>query len=125
MSTPTAPTPPIFSNIAGVEKTCRARCALLTQQLNTGKKSLSLVNYGVQGSRLLDLRADIQRREGYLDAIKAVTPDVKAYDKVFNSMETLDQQHVQCLPQPVERSADGAAEQGDHRRRYRRCGRHL
>jgi hypothetical protein len=77
-----------LSNISGV-KNLQLSLAQLTQQLNTGKKSLDLTTYGVQGSRLLDLRADIQRREGYLDAIKAVTPDIKAYDNVFNSMEKL------------------------------------
>ncbi|MBI2254263.1 MAG: hypothetical protein HYU58_06575 [Proteobacteria bacterium] len=77
-----------LGNIAGV-KNLQTSLAQLTEQLNTGKKSLSLVNYGVQGSRLLDLRADIQRREGYIDAIKAITPDIKAYDTVFNSMEKL------------------------------------
>ncbi|MBK8160552.1 MAG: hypothetical protein IPK59_17870 [Rhodospirillaceae bacterium] len=77
-----------LGNVAGF-KNLQTSLAELTQQLNTGKKSVSLVAYGVQGSRLLDLRAEIQRREGYLDTIKAVTPDIKAYDKVFNSMEKL------------------------------------
>ncbi len=77
-----------LSNIAGV-KNLQTSLAELTQQLNSGKKSSNLVTYGVQGARLLDLRAEIQRREGYLDAIKAASTDVKAYDKVFNSMETL------------------------------------
>ena len=77
-----------LGNISGV-KNLQMSLAQLTQQLNTGTKSTNLVTYGVQGTRLLDLRAEIQRREGYLDAIKAATPDVKAYDKVFNSMEKL------------------------------------
>ncbi|WP_374652615.1 hypothetical protein [Dongia sp.] len=77
-----------LGNIAGV-KNLQTSLATLTQQLNTGTKSLSLVNYGVQGARLLDLRAEIQRREGYMDAIKALTPDIKAYDTIFNSMEKL------------------------------------
>lgn len=77
-----------LGNVAGF-KNLQSSLAELTQQLNSGKKSTSLVAYGVQGSRLLDLRAEIQRREGYLDAIKAVTPDIKAYDMVFDSMETL------------------------------------
>lgn len=77
-----------LGNAAGF-KSLQSSLALLTQQLNTGKKSTNLVTYGVQGSRLLDLRAEIQRREGYLDAIKAATPDVKAYDKVFDSMEKM------------------------------------
>lgn len=77
-----------LSNATGF-KNLQMSLATLTQQLNTGKKSTNLVTYGTQGTRLLDLRADIQRRQGYLEAIKAATPDVKAYDKVFNSMEKL------------------------------------
>lgn len=77
-----------LGNVAGF-KNLQSSLAELTQQLNSGKKSTSLVAYGVQGSRLLDLRAEIQRREGYLDAIKAATPDIKAYDTVFSNMETL------------------------------------
>nr|WP_298683893.1 hypothetical protein [uncultured Dongia sp.] len=77
-----------LGNVAGF-KNLQSSLTLLTQQLSSGKKSTSLVEYGVQGSRLLDLRADIERREGYLDAIKAVTPNVKAYDKVYTSMEKL------------------------------------
>ena len=53
-----------LSNIAGV-KNLQTSLAELTQQLNSGKKSSNLVTYGVQGARLLDLRAEIQRREGY------------------------------------------------------------
>ncbi|WP_374308346.1 hypothetical protein [Dongia sp.] len=77
-----------LGNVSGF-KNLQSSLAQLTQQLNTGTKSVSLVAYGTQGTRLLDLRAEIQRREGYLDAIKALTPDVKAYDKVFDSMEKL------------------------------------
>lgn len=77
-----------LSNISGV-KNLQMSLSQLTQQLNTGTKSSNLVTYGVQGTRLLDLRAEIERRNGYLDAIKAVSPDVKAYDKVFTSMEKL------------------------------------
>jgi hypothetical protein len=77
-----------LGNAAGF-KSLQSSLSLLTQQLNSGKKSTSLVAYGVQGTQLLDLRAEIQRREGYLDAIKAVTPDVKAYDKVFDNMESM------------------------------------
>lgn len=77
-----------LSNISGV-KNLQTSLAQLTEQLNTGKKSLNLTTYGVQGSRLLDLRADIQRRQGYLDAIKAASPDIKAYDNVFDNMEKL------------------------------------
>ncbi|WP_374377226.1 hypothetical protein [Dongia sp.] len=77
-----------LSNISGV-KNLQLSLSQLTQQLNTGTKSTNLVTYGVQGTRLLDLRAEIDRRNGYLTAIKAVSPDVKAYDKVFTSMEKL------------------------------------
>lgn len=89
-----------LSNAAGF-KNLQTSLAQLTQQLNSGKKSISLVNYGVQGSRLLDLRADIQRRQGYLDGIKALTPNVKAYDKVFNSMEKLSSDMYSAFLSPL------------------------
>lgn len=77
-----------LSNVSGF-KNLQGSLAELTRQLASGKKSQSLVNYGVQGSQLLTLRAEIQRREGYLDAIKISQTDIKAYDRVFTSMEKL------------------------------------
>lgn len=77
-----------LSNVSGF-KNLQGSLAELTRQLASGKRSQSLVNYGVQGSQLLTLRAEIQRREGYLDAIKISQTDVKAYDRVFTSMEKI------------------------------------
>lgn len=77
-----------LSNVAGF-KNLQSSLAELTQQLSSGKKSVSLVNYGVQGSQLISLRAEIQRREGYLDAIKVTQTDIKAYDRVFDDMEKI------------------------------------
>ncbi|WP_374372698.1 hypothetical protein [Dongia sp.] len=77
-----------LSNVAGF-KNLQTSLADLTQQLGSGKKSLSLVAYGTQSSQLLSLRTEIQRREGYLDAIKLTQTDVKAYDRVFTGMEKL------------------------------------
>ena len=77
-----------LSNVSGF-KNLQGSLAELTQQLASRKKSQSLVNYGVQGAQLLTLRAEIQRREGYLDAIKISQTDIKAYDRVFTSMEKI------------------------------------
>lgn len=77
-----------LSNVAGF-KNLQTSLADLTQQLASSKKSLSLVNYGVQSSQLLSMRTEIQRRTGYLDTIKLAQTDVKAYDKAFDGMEKI------------------------------------
>jgi hypothetical protein len=89
-----------LSNVAGF-KNLQSSLAELTQQLASGKKSVSLVNYGVQGSQLLSLRAEIQRREGYLDAIKITQTDVKAYDRVFTDMEKIASNLQSSLLDPM------------------------
>ncbi|TDQ84359.1 hypothetical protein A8950_0910 [Dongia mobilis] len=77
-----------LSNVAGF-KNLQTSLADLTQQLSSQKKSISLVNYGVQGSQLLSLRTEIQRREGYIEAVKVTQTDIKAYDRIFTDMEKI------------------------------------
>lgn len=77
-----------LSNVAGF-KNLQTSLVELTQQLSSQKKSISLVNYGVQGSHLLGLRTEIQRREGYIEAVKATQTQVKAYDTVFTNLEKI------------------------------------
>ncbi|WP_119301917.1 hypothetical protein [Dongia deserti] len=74
--------------------------AQLTQQLNTGKKSSDLTTYGVQTQRLVDLRAEIARRQGYIEAIKSAHTDVKAYDRVLTSIEDINATMLQAFTSP-------------------------
>ena len=73
----------------------------LTQQLNSGKKATDITFYGAEGTRLLDLRAEIKKREGYIDTIKSASTDVKAYDTVMSRMETLAQNMNSAFTSPL------------------------
>src|SRR5262245_27752769 len=74
--------------------------AQLSEQLNTGKKSSDLTTYGVQTQRLVDLRAEIARRQGYLEAIKSAQTDVKAYDRTMTSIEDINATMLQPFTSP-------------------------
>jgi flagellin-like hook-associated protein FlgL len=81
-------------------KTLQTSLATLTQQLNTGKKSSDLTTYGVETQRLVDLRAEIARRQGYVEAIKSASTDVKAYDRVLTSVEDINSTMLQAFTAP-------------------------
>lgn len=85
----------------GAFKQLQSNLANLTQQLNSGKKSTDITNYGTEGTRLLDLRAEIKKREGYIDTIKSASTDVKAYDTVMTRMETLAQDMNSAFTSPL------------------------
>jgi hypothetical protein len=81
-------------------KTLQTSLAQLTQQLNTGKKSGDLTTYGADTQRLVDLRAEIARRQGYIEAIKSASTDVKAYDRVLGSVEDINSTMLQAFTAP-------------------------
>lgn len=85
----------------GAFKQLQSSLADLTQQLNSGKKSTDITAYGAEGTRLLDLRAEIKKREGYIDTIKSAATDVKAYDTVMTRMETLAQNMNSAFTTPL------------------------
>jgi hypothetical protein len=72
----------------------------LTQQLSSGKKSLSLVNYGSSGQSLLSLRAEATKRQSYVDSINAASTDVKSYDTIFTQMEKMAADMSQAFTSP-------------------------
>jgi hypothetical protein len=72
----------------------------LTQQLNTTKKSTDLTFYGSDATRLTNLRAEVDKRKSYIDTINTAQTDVKAYDTVFNSLETIASQMNQAFTAP-------------------------
>jgi hypothetical protein len=72
----------------------------LTQQLASGKKSLSLVNYGTSGQSLLGLRAEATKRQSYVDSINAASTDVKSYDTIFTQMEKMAADMSQAFTSP-------------------------
>ena len=74
--------------------------AQLSEQLNSGKKSSDLTTYGVQTQRLVDLRAEIARRQGYLEAIKSAQTDIKAYDRTMTSIEDINATMLQAFTSP-------------------------
>lgn len=88
-----------LSNVNGFQR-LQTSLATLTQQLNSGKKSSDLTTYGVETQRLVDLRAEIARRQGYLEAIKSASTDVKAYDRVFTSIEDINATMLQAFTAP-------------------------
>ncbi len=88
-----------LSNLAGFQK-LQGSLNDLTQQLSSLKKSTNLTAYGASGQRLLDLRADATKRQGYIDATTAASTDVKTYDQVFTQMETLSANMLQAFTAP-------------------------
>jgi hypothetical protein len=88
-----------ISNVNGFQR-LQTSLAQLTQQLNSGKKSSDLTTYGVETQRLVDLRAEIARRQGYMEAIKSAATDVKAYDRVLTSIEDINATMVQAFTAP-------------------------
>ena len=88
-----------LSNVNGFQR-LQTSLATLTQQLNSGKKSSDLTTYGVEAQRLVDVRAEIARRQGYLEAIKSAATDVKAYDRVFTSIEDINATMLQAFTAP-------------------------
>ena len=88
-----------LSNVNGFQR-LQTSLATLTQQLNSGEKSSDLTTYGVETQRLVDLRAEIARRQGYMDAIKSASTDVKAYDRVFTSIEDINATMLQAFTAP-------------------------
>ena len=88
-----------LSNVNGFQR-LQTSLAQLTQQLNTSKKSSDLTTYGVEAQRLVDLRAEIARRQGYVEAIKSASTDVKAYDRVLTSIEDINATMMQAFTAP-------------------------
>ncbi|HKP24303.1 MAG TPA: hypothetical protein VJV39_10580 [Dongiaceae bacterium] len=88
-----------LSNVNGFQR-LQTSLATLTQQLNSGKKSSDLTTYGVETQRLVDLRAEIARRQGYMEAIKSASTDVKAYDRVMGSIEDINATMLQAFTAP-------------------------
>ncbi|HET6620548.1 MAG TPA: hypothetical protein VFG64_11440 [Dongiaceae bacterium] len=88
-----------LSSVNGFQR-LQASLAQLTQQLNTGKKSSDLTTYGVEAQRLVDLRAEIARRQGYIEAINSASTDVKTYDRVLTSVEDINATMLQAFTAP-------------------------
>jgi hypothetical protein len=88
-----------LSNLNGF-KNLQGSLNELTQQLASGKKSLSLVNYGSDGQSLLGLRADATKRQSYIDTINGASTDVKSYDTVFTQMEKIAADMFQAFTSP-------------------------
>ncbi len=88
-----------LSSVNGFQR-LQTSLAQLTEQLNSGKKSSDLTTYGVETQRLVDLRAEIARRQGYIEATKSASTDVKAYDRVFTSIEDINATMLQAFTAP-------------------------
>ncbi|MBL9033796.1 MAG: hypothetical protein JNN33_03475 [Rhodospirillaceae bacterium] len=88
-----------LANVGSFQK-MQTSLAQLTQQLNTQKKSGDLTTYGVEATRLVDLRAEIARRQGYIESIKSAQTDIKAYDRVLSSIEDINATMLQAFTAP-------------------------
>lgn len=58
----------------------------LSTQLNTGLKAQDIASYGPQSQRLLDLRAELVRRNAYSQTIDQTTTRVKSYDTLLTRL---------------------------------------
>jgi hypothetical protein len=88
-----------LANVGSFQK-MQTSLAQLTQQLNSGKKSGDLTTYGVEATRLVDLRAEIARRQGYIESIKSAQTDIKAYDRVLGSIEDINATMLKAFTAP-------------------------
>ncbi len=88
-----------LANVGSFQK-MQTSLAQLTQQFNSQKKSGDLTTYGVEATRLVDLRAEIARRQGYIESIKSAQTDVKAYDRVLSSIEDINATMLQAFTSP-------------------------
>lgn len=72
----------------------------LTRQLTTGKKSTDLRAFGADTQQLLDLRAELVKRENYIQGIDTALPRLKATDTTMNALEKIasDWQTNNLLP---------------------------
>ncbi|MFP5517414.1 MAG: hypothetical protein ACLGJC_30580 [Alphaproteobacteria bacterium] len=61
----------------------------LSEQLTTGKKSVDLNAYGPEVQKLLDLRAEMAKKDNYIQSINTAAPRVQATDKVLTSLESI------------------------------------
>ena len=86
-------------NLGGIQG-IQSSLTTLAQQLDSQKKSTDLTFYGVNGTRLVDLRSEIQKRQGYVDTITSAQTDVKAYDQSFTSLEDMASKLMQAFTSP-------------------------
>ncbi|CAO3409648.1 hypothetical protein [Azospirillum largimobile] len=61
----------------------------LSEQLTTGKKSVDLNAYGPEVQKLLDLRAEMAKKDNYIQSINTAAPRIEATDKVLTSLESI------------------------------------
>lgn len=61
----------------------------LSEQLTTGKKSVDLNAYGPEVQKLLDLRAEMAKKDNYIQSINTAAPRIQATDKVLTSLESI------------------------------------
>ena len=61
----------------------------LSQQLTTGKKSVDLNAYGAETQKLLELRAELVKRDSYVQQIDTALPRVKASSVVLDQLEKM------------------------------------
>ncbi len=61
----------------------------LSQQLTTGKKSVDLNAYGAETQKLLELRAELVKRDNYVQQIDTALPRVKASSVVLDQLEKM------------------------------------
>jgi hypothetical protein len=88
-----------LSNLGGIQS-IQNSLNTLTQQLNSNKKSTDLTFYGSDATRLTDLRAEVDKRQSYVDTINTADTDVKAYDNVFTTLESVTSQMQQAFTAP-------------------------
>ncbi len=72
----------------------------LSRQLMSGVKSVDMNAFGAETQKLLELRAELVKRDNYVKNIDAATTRLKGYDVVLNTLETIaaDWQSNNMLP---------------------------
>lgn len=61
----------------------------LNFQVATGEKFRELKNYGTQAPRILDLQSEIDRREGYVNALGLAELNLQSYDTTLERMSNI------------------------------------
>lgn len=61
----------------------------LNFQVSTGEKFRELKNYGTQAPRILDLQAEIDRRNGYVNSIGLAELNLKSYDATLERLNEI------------------------------------
>ncbi len=96
----------LLSSISNLT-TQKGNLGLLTEQLQTGRKSNNLSDYSVNDARqMLDLSSNITRRQGFQTVATVVDSRLQIYDQVLTGMESIATQGISSAMLSANRGTD-------------------